>query len=113
MNRDRYYLLRHHLRASGWEWNGGSKLAVQDASRYSKRSLRYGGKEHARTKDIALVAGTLSTGYEGVWPGTLLEDWIKYKNGSYSHTTRTWWKNLMRANVRQDKQLFTEQLTVI
>lgn len=112
MNRARYYRLRHDLRASGWEWNGGTGFAVQTPGSLVKRGLKYGGMQRARTHDIALVASTLSTGYEGAYHGTLLEDWVgKRDNGSVAYTTRIWWQNLIRANVRQDRQVFTQQLT--
>lgn len=118
MKRAQYYRLRHHIRASGWSWNGGSRL-TKATSKYVKPSLAIG---VAKTAAIALVGATLKGLYdnpknmdmEAVDSGQfmrLVHEWEQCKRLKVGRRSKVWWQNYMRSNVRNDSGLFTEHLT--
>lgn len=122
MNKKQFYQLRHNIRASGWSWNGGNQLTKPDDwSRSCKmgRSMITG---VAKTPTIALVAKTLDAGYNkpkdmdlnatdsGKYM-RLVNEWKQYKRLKVGGRSKIWWQNFIRSNVRNDRAVFTHQLT--
>lgn len=119
MNREQYYRLRHNMRASGWSWNGGNRLTKEDNVPWPKASMAIG---VPKTETIGIVARTLKTLYEG--PKVLAPEketdsagymrldleWNQFKRRGLSRT-RIGWQNYIRSNVRNDRQIFADQLT--
>lgn len=113
MNRKLWYKLRHDIRASGYSWNWGSRLTANGRSLVTSE---------ARDSKIAFVATTIEPAvyatprvidYENPDSGNfmpLYREWAQRKHRGY-RTSRIWWQNYMRSNVRRDSRLFTEQLT--
>lgn len=113
MNREQYYKLRHHIRASGFSWNWGERVTIKRALRQNGEDSRVG-----KTRDLHLVLRTiLHPHYDKFEKLRPLHVLIKHKRigekdgDNRAVRSKVIWQNWMRSNVRHDNRVFSEQLT--
>lgn len=110
MDRAKFYALRHNARASGMDWNWGSRLR--------KGGVSYG---PAKTPPLEMVLTTIphkaydkpmiidrvNANSAHLMP--LHWEWEQRKRRGIK-TPRIWWQNFIRSAVRNQSRLFTEEL---
>jgi hypothetical protein len=115
MNRATYYRLRHNIRASGFHWNWGSRFREKGSLSSSPAkspemqlvmSTLLNPQNYDRPKDMDLLSDSSDFKYL-----RLFNEWRWGKVRGRKDRTRVWWQNFIRSNVRNDRALFTGQLT--
>lgn len=96
------------IRASGWQWNWGSRIAP-------RKHTDKGYVNVHKNKEIELVMSTLLHPYydkfEEMRPLYVMSrDGVRIGDGP-GKRTKVHWQNWMRSNVRHDNRIYTEQLT--